>query len=110
MTFHVITPRRARQDYERCLDYIAAHSKPGAVSWAKAFDKALARLEDFADTCPLAVEDDRVDFEVREIPFKTRRGLKYRILFTIQDGSVVILHVRGPGQDYLESEEIRRPE
>lgn len=91
------------------LEYIAARSKTGAEAWARAFDKALSYLEEMADSCPLAAENEHVDFEVRETLFKTRRGLIYRILFTIRENTVVILHVRGPGQDFVASMEIRNP-
>jgi hypothetical protein len=59
--------------------------------------------------CPLAAEDDHVEFEVREILFKTRHGLIYRALFTIREETATILHVRGPGQDLLDCVEIREP-
>lgn len=110
MKYTVTVLRNARRDYERILEYIADRSKPGAAAWAKSFDTALRRLEEFADSCPLAVEDEHVDFEVREILFKTRRGLIYRVLFTIQDNTVVILHVRGSGQDFLDSDAVRSPD
>src|SRR6516225_6711079 len=109
MKFTVITLRAAERDFNAIPDYIAARSKPGAEAWARAFDKALARLEDSADSCPLAAENEYVDFEVREILFKTRRGLIYRILFTIREATVFILHVRGPGQDLVAAMEIRNP-
>lgn len=101
MTFHVKTLQRARRAYEQTLNYIAERSKSGAVAWAREYDAALARLEQSADTFPLAPENDHVDFELREALFKTRRGLVYRVLFTIQGHEVLILHVRGPGQDFV---------
>jgi hypothetical protein len=60
--------------------------------------------------CPLAAENDYVDFEVREVLFKTRRGLMYRVLFTIREPTIFILHVRGPGQDLIDAAEMREPE
>lgn len=39
--------------------------------------------------------------------FKTRKGRKYRVLFTIQDQTAIILHVRGPGQDLLDPDDLR---
>jgi plasmid stabilization system protein ParE len=106
MKFRVRTLRRAERDYREIMVYIAERSKEGAAAWARAFDKALLRLEELADTFPLAPEDEYVDFEVREILFKTRRGLVYRALFTIRAQEVLILHVRGPGQDFLTADEL----
>jgi plasmid stabilization system protein ParE len=109
MKFTVNTLRAAERDFNGILEYIAARSKAGAEAWARAFDRALTHLETNADSCPLAAEDEYVDFEVREILFKTRRGLIYRILFTIREATVFILHVRGPGQDLVAAMEIRNP-
>jgi plasmid stabilization system protein ParE len=101
MKFTVLTLRAAERDSNDILEYLAARSTAGAEAWARAFDKALAYLEEHADACPLAAENDHVDFEVRETLFKTRRGLIYRILFTLQENKAIILHVRGPGQDFV---------
>lgn len=106
MKFHVRTLRRANSDCDRILTYIAERSRAGAVAWARAYDAALVRLEQAADALPLAAEDDHVDFEVREVLFKTRRGGIYRALFTIRGDEVLVLHVRGPGQDFLSPEEL----
>lgn len=110
MKFTVKTLRAAERDSNIILEYIANRSKAGATAWAKAYDKALAQLEENADSFPLAAENEHVDFEVREILFKTRRGLIYRALFTIQEDTVIILHVRGPGQDIIDPLELRDPE
>ena len=106
MKFRVKTLRRARRASDQILAYIADRSTSGAIAWAKAYDAALARLEEAADSFPLAPENEEVEFEVREIHFKTRQGLVYRALFTIVEHDVLILHVRGPGQDFLSSHEL----
>lgn len=110
MKFTVITLRAAERDCNGILHYLATRSKTGAAAWARAFDKALAHLEEHADACPLAAENDHVDFEVRETLFKTRRGLVYRVLFTVRENTAIILHVRGPGQDFVAAMEIRDPD
>jgi plasmid stabilization system protein ParE len=109
MKFELRVHRRAHREYQQILRFIKEQSRQGATAWARAFDKALSRLEEFADTFPLAAEDELVDFEVREILFKTRRGLVYRALFTLTDRKVHILHIRGPGQDFLTADDIKPP-
>ena len=37
---------------------------------------------------------------------KTRRGRPYRLLFTLDDCEVRVLHVRGPGQDLVSADEL----
>jgi plasmid stabilization system protein ParE len=110
MRFTVNALGSAERDFQGILAYIAVRSKAGAEAWEKAFDKALAHLEESADSCPLAAENEHVDFEVREILFKTRRGWFYRILFTIRDDAVFVLHVRGSGQAFVSTTEIRDPD
>jgi plasmid stabilization system protein ParE len=110
MKFTVVTLRGAERDCNEILQYIAARSKAGAQAWARAFDLALAHIEENADSCPVAAENEYVDFEVRETLFKTRRGLIYRVLFTIRENTAIILHVRGPGQDFVASMRIRSPD
>jgi plasmid stabilization system protein ParE len=109
MKFTVVTFRAAERDYNEILEYIAARSRSGAETWARAFDKLLLRLEENADSFPLAPENEHVDFEVREALFRTPRGLVYRVLFTIRDSTAIVLHVRAPGQDFVDSMGIRDP-
>lgn len=110
MKFTVVVLRAAERDFNEILEYIAVRSMAGAAAWARAFDKALSYLEVSADSSPLAAENAYVDFEVRETLFKTRRGLIYRILFTLHKNTAVILHVRGPGQDFVAAMEMRGPD
>jgi hypothetical protein len=49
----------------------------------------------------LAPESAEVDYPVQQFLFKTPRGRKYRILYTIVGDEVRVLHVRGPGQDVI---------
>lgn len=110
MKFQVRTLRAAERDLRKILLRIDERSKSGALSWANAFRNALLRLESEADRLPLAVENDHVDFEVREILFKTRRGLVYRAIYAIRESEVFVLHVRGPGQDFLTAEQLTIPD
>lgn len=107
MRFRIRTVRRAERAYHQIVDYIAARSKSGAASWNAAFNQTVRRIRRDADTFPLAEEDEFVDFELREALFKTRRGLPYRILFTIRDNEVILLQLRGPGQAPLSVDELR---
>jgi hypothetical protein len=108
MSFQVRSLRRAEQSYNQLLGDIAERSKVGATDWAKSFDRALARLEESPDTFPCAAESELVEMDVRDIFFKTRRGLVCRILFTIRGRDVLVLHVRGPGQNLLRPDQLDR--
>jgi plasmid stabilization system protein ParE len=99
MTRSVRVLHRAQQDVEGCYDYIAERSPPGAERWFNRFSETRDRLAIDAERRGLASESDFVDYEIREVLFKTRQGRPYRILFTIVDNEVLVLRVRGPGQD-----------
>ncbi len=58
-------------------------------------------LEVNAASCGLAPESELFPEEIRQYFFKTRRGRPYRLLITITNSQVQLLHVRGPGQDLL---------
>jgi hypothetical protein len=60
---------------------------------------------------PLAPESAHCNYQIREVFFKTRKGNPYRVLFTILGDEVLVLRVRGPGQDYVAETELpERPE
>jgi hypothetical protein len=50
-------------------------------------------LDTFPERCPLAPESEFFNAEIREI-FHGRRQHKYRILFTMSQNKVHVLHVR----------------
>ena len=106
MTYHVRVLTRAQHDVADCYNYIAERSPQGAASWFNRFAETRDRLATDADQRPLAWESAYVDYEIREMLFKTRRGKPYRILFTIQGDQVLVLRVRGPGQDYIPGAEL----
>ncbi|AMV17633.1 type II toxin-antitoxin system RelE/ParE family toxin [Planctomyces sp. SH-PL14] len=101
---------RARRDIDEIVRHLAGRSVAGAASWIRALDRALKRLSDHAESCSLAAEDEFVAISVREILFKTRRGRVYRMLFTIREGTVFVMHVRAPGRDFVGEGELEDPE
>ncbi len=102
----VKTLRRANADIREITDYIFQRSPSGAVAWLDALERAKNRLADYADGCSEAEENHRLDIDVKQSLFKTRRGLVYRLVFTIVDQEVRILRVRGPGQAPIEPEDL----
>ena len=55
----------------------------------------------------VAPESAYIDRDIRQLIFKTRKGLPYRLLYTIDDEVVLALHIRGPGQPLLKADELR---
>ncbi len=97
---------RAQQDVAACYAYIAQRSPRGAASWFNRFAETRGRLAMDADQHAIAAESTFVDYDIREVFFKTRKGKPYRLLFTILDKEVLVLRVRGPGQDYVPEDEL----
>jgi plasmid stabilization system protein ParE len=103
LEYRVVVQPEGERNITVILSRIAARSAQGAGRWYQALSKAIERLRLHADSLPLAPESRHFDFEIRELLFKTRRGLPYRILFTIQQTEVHVLFVRGPGQDWVQN-------
>lgn len=107
MKYTVIVLPQAEQDADGIHRWIAERSAEGADRWYSQFLAALHRLASDADVCGLAPENELVVQEIRQALFKTRKGLRYRVLFSIAGTEVWVLHVRGPGQRLLDPSELR---
>lgn len=106
MTRSVRVLTRAQSDVEAYYAFIAKRSPQGAASWFNRFAKTRDRLAIDAEMRPLAPESAHFDYNIREVFFKTRKGNPYRVLFTILDEEVLVLRVRGPGQDFVPEAEL----
>ncbi|HRX83564.1 MAG TPA: type II toxin-antitoxin system RelE/ParE family toxin [Phycisphaerae bacterium] len=92
--FHVRVTAAAHRDLRAAYRYIHRNSPTNAVRWREGFLEAGRSLELFPERCPLALEADTVEFEIRQLVYGN-----YRILFTIQEQTVVILHLRHAARD-----------
>jgi plasmid stabilization system protein ParE len=101
MGFRVVLLRRAEDEVDSILAWLVERSPQGAQSWLAALERAKTDLAENPGSFGLAPEDAFVDMEVRQVIFKTRRGRRYRAIFTIVENELRILHVRGPGQSTL---------
>jgi len=99
-----ITPS-AEADVEEAYCYIRNDSPENAVKWRKKLYDAADTLSRFPDGCGLALENEFVDFEVRQKLYGN-----YRILFTIDGNRVIVLHVRHGARRTMSPDEIARPD
>ena len=76
------------------------------MAWLDAYEQLTERLEQDADTFPVALEDRNCHIRLKQALFRTRRGRTYRIVFTIIGDEVRILRIRGPGQSPLREDEL----
>lgn len=99
MRFHVTTLRRAEIDCNGILAYIAERSKAGAVAWVRAYDAAVERLEQSADTFPLAPESEHVDLSYGKCC--SRRGADVFIARCLQSAVATYSFCTSAGRDRI---------
>jgi plasmid stabilization system protein ParE len=68
MALRVEVSAQAERDAEEILDWLLTHhsGRPG-IDWFLALDDAFASLAEFPERCPLAPENTRFPFEVRQL-------------------------------------------
>jgi plasmid stabilization system protein ParE len=94
MAFRVETTAAAERDGEAILDWLLSeHAGDTGLRWFAALHDAIASLAELPRRCPLAPENDVLPFEVRQL-LHGRKPNVYRILFTIEDQTVYVLHIR----------------
>ncbi len=93
--------RQAEAELREIFWWIEERSLDGAARWLAAFEKTLEQVLHDPSALPLAPEDEFAHYEVRHFVFKTRRGRRYRAIYTVVGSEVRILHIRGPGQDVV---------
>ncbi len=89
---------RARADVDEIFNWLVRRSVSGAISWYLAFGRAIDRIGAAPESLAQAPESLRLNRDLRQTFFKTRRGRQYRIVFQLADAAVLILRIRGPGQ------------
>ena len=89
----VIVELPALQDIAEAHLWLAEREPDAADRWFDSIYDTIGSLELFPERCPLAPESKFLNEEIREI-FHGRRQHKYRILFTMSENEVHVLHVR----------------
>lgn len=76
--------------------------------WYCGIVDAIVSLERFPGRCPLAPENASVPYELRQLIYGKRRNA-YRILFTIRENRVHVLHIRHSARDWIQSDDLDQP-
>jgi plasmid stabilization system protein ParE len=93
MKYQILLEPRAEADIEVIYLFIARRNRESAIKWFNGISAAIQTLETFPQRCPHAPENAFFQEEIREHFYGKRVGT-YRILFTIVDQTVHVLHVR----------------
>ncbi len=83
----------------------AEHAPETARKWLNRFEAALQTLSTHPDRCRMAAENDVVPEEIYEFLFGKRTGT-FRVLFTVANSTVLILHIRRATMDIASEEDL----
>ena len=84
MAFRVEISAQAERDAAAILEWLLSqHTGQAGIDWFLSLDNAFASLAEFPERCPIAPENARFNFEVRQLLYGRKPHL-YRILFTIE--------------------------
>ena len=94
MAYRVETKARSERDADRLLGWLRAQ-RAGETGprWFLGLEEAINSLAEMPERCPLAPENERVPFEVRQLLYGRKPNV-YQIIFTIDGDTVYILHIR----------------
>lgn len=94
MAFRVRTTAKAKRDLDAILGWLLSQQAGEAgLRWFRGLQDAVASLSESPRRCRLAPEDEAFPFEVRQLLYGDRPHV-YRVLFTIEDDAVIVLHIR----------------
>ncbi|AXC16155.1 Death on curing protein, Doc toxin (plasmid) [Acidisarcina polymorpha] len=94
MTFRVEITPQAEEDATNILDWLLAqHAGDTGLRWFQRMNGAVASLAESPKRCPIAPENRLFPFEVRHLLYG-QKPHTYRVLFTIENDVVYILHIR----------------
>ncbi len=97
MRYDVIFRKAAQDEAIDATKYIAHQGYPEtAIRWYDGLVAAIESLETVPERCGYANENDYFDVELRQLIYKP-----YRIIFTVRDRTVHVLHVRHAAMDDL---------
>lgn len=91
--WRVIVELPAQRDIAKAFLWLAEREPDAANRWFNNIYETIGSLEILPERCPMAPESRTLKTEIREI-FHGRRQHKYRILFTVSESKVHVLHVR----------------
>ena len=106
MKYRVIITPEAESDLRKMYSYIRKQGAPlAARKWITGVRKEIKALANFPHRTPLAPEAHAFDEPIRELLYgKGQRGT-YRIIYTVIDNCVFVLHIRHGSMLPIEPEE-----
>ena len=100
MAYRVRLTPEAEADIEEIYRWLIARTPLRGPEWFNGMIDAIESLASHPERCPLAPETAFFTEEIRQLLYGRGRGV-HRILFTIKDATVVVLHVRHGARKHL---------
>ncbi|HXJ92353.1 MAG TPA: type II toxin-antitoxin system RelE/ParE family toxin [Terriglobia bacterium] len=94
MKYRVIITPQAEGDLRAAYRYIRRHAPEATRKWLKGARKKIRTLAFYPERCPLAPESTAFDEPIRELLYGSGNRGTYRVLFTVLDKAVYVLHIR----------------
>ena len=93
MTYRVILTENAKANLREYYERAAEHAPEAAAAWFNRFHESLQTLAVQPERCAFAPENSLFEEEIRQFQFGKRIGT-FRVLFSIVDKEVRVLHIR----------------
>lgn len=94
MICKVVITAEAQEGLRDIYRFLRRDSPESARRWAKGVRRAIRGLSRFPARCAIAPEGLEFDDLIRELLYDSGNRRTYRILFTIIERTVFVLHVR----------------
>ncbi|MCI0331627.1 MAG: type II toxin-antitoxin system RelE/ParE family toxin [Planctomycetes bacterium] len=105
MTYKLVITRRAARDRDRAFDWFSAnYSNAYANRWYQGVSQAIESITQNPLLSHKAQESESLPFELYEVLYGKRRN-KHRILFTVENDTVLVLHIRHSAQRDLTADD-----
>lgn len=107
MTYRVVFTQRASQEMDAAADWWAAHRSPQqAARWYAGFSDAIFSLFESPERCPLARENGRFPYEMRELHYGLGSHPTHRAVFTVRPDVVLVFAIRHAAQEDLAEDDL----
>jgi plasmid stabilization system protein ParE len=100
MTYRVFVQPSAQGEMEAAYEWAARRAPVTAARWYNRLMEAIGSLDSSPQRCPLAPENEYFREEIRNLLFGRAPNV-FRILFTIRDDTVHVLHFRRAGRKVI---------
>jgi plasmid stabilization system protein ParE len=100
MKYRIEITDEAQAELHEAYLWIFRESPANAARWRSKLLDAIRTLSDLPKRCEIAPESEHFNQEIRQLLFGKRLGV-YRVLFSIEQKVIYILHIRHAARRYL---------